>query len=182
MFENEYTMNRDLTKEYVFKIIGKRIMIIGLTIFIVGIILFLSLDDGMRYVMLTCSFIGLFCAIVTPITMINNLENASKRLNNGKIEKTKVAFKDNITMDEGKVHLEFEYSQIKQILETNHFVVLKLGDNSAILVYKDGFTKGNKEDFLKFISSKISWFVKMLKVFDKVPKPFGRMQSIKRNI
>lgn len=155
MFENEYTMNRALTKEYVFKIIGKRMMIIGLSIFILGIILFLSLDDGMRYVMLTCGFIGLFCAIATPIIMINNLETASKRLNNGKIEKTKVAFKDNITMDEGKVHLEFEYSQIKQIVETNHFIVLKLGDNSAILVFKDGFTKGNKEEFIKFIKSKI---------------------------
>ena len=155
MFENEYTMNRALAKEYVFKIIGKRMLIIGLSIFILGIILFLSLDDGMRYVMLTCSFIGFFSAIATPIIMINNLETASKRLNNGKIEKTKVAFKDNITMDEGKVHLEFEYSQIKQIVETNHFIVLKLGDNSAILVFKNGFTKGNKEEFIKFIKNKI---------------------------
>ena len=58
-------------------------------------------------------------------------------------------------MDEGKVHLEFEYSQIKQIVETNHFIVLKLGDNSAILVFKNGFTKGNKEEFIKFIKNKI---------------------------
>lgn len=51
MFENEYTMNRALTKEYVFKIIGKRMIIIGLSIFILGIILFLSFDDGMRGVL-----------------------------------------------------------------------------------------------------------------------------------
>ena len=155
MFENEYTMNRDLTKEYVFKIIGKRVMIIGLSIFILGIVLFLIFDNGMRYVMLTCSFIRLFCAIATPITIVNNLETDSKRLNNGKIEKTKVAFKDNITMDEGKVHLEFEYSQINKIIETNNFIVLKLDKNSAILVLKQGFTKGTQEEFLKFIKNKI---------------------------
>ena len=155
MFENEYTMNRKLTKEYVFKIIGKRMMIIGLSIFLLGIIMFLLFDDNIKYVMLTCSFIALFCAVMTPIIMVNDLEKISKRFNNGKIEKTKVIFNENITMDEGKVHLEFEYGQIKQIVETNNFIVLKLDTNSAILVLKQGFTKGNQEEFFKFIKSKI---------------------------
>ena len=105
--------------------------------------------------MITCSFIGLFCLIATPMVYINNLEKASKRINNGKIEKTKVVFDENIKMDEGKVHMEFEYTQIKQILETPSFIVLKLGDNSSILVLKQGFIKGDKNSFLEFINNKI---------------------------
>ena len=155
MFENEYTMNRELTKEYVFKIIGKRVILIGILGFIFGMLMFFLYDDGVKYVMLTCAFIGLFCAIASPIIMINNIETAAKRLNNGIIEKTRVTFNNNITMDEGKVHLEFEYSQIEQIVQTNHFIVLKLAKDSAILVFKDGFTKGNKEQFLEFINQKL---------------------------
>lgn len=155
MFENEYTMDRNLTKEYVFNVAGKRMMIMGTILFIVGIVMFLLIDDSMKYVMLTCGLIGIVSAILTPIIMVNNLETASKRLNNGKIEKTKVTFNDNIVMDEGKVHLEFEYSQIQKIVQTENFIVLKLGEQSAILVLKEGFTSGNKNDFIEFIYSKI---------------------------
>lgn len=155
MFENEYTMNRKLTQEYVFNVIGKKMMIIGLLIFVCGLTMYLVEKDNIGYIMLTCAFIGLFCAIASPIIMINNFENASKRLNNGKREKTHISFGNSIIMDEGKVHLEFEYSQIQKIMQTKNFIALKLGDQSAILVYKEGFTKGNKEEFMKFINSKI---------------------------
>lgn len=43
----------------------------------------------------------------------------------------------------------------KQILETPSFIVLKLGDNSSILVLKQGFIKGDKNSFLEFINNKI---------------------------
>ncbi len=56
-------------------------------------------------------------------------------------------------MDEGKVHLEFEYNQIKQILETKNFIVLKTSEQSAILVLKEGFTTGKVEDFITFIKN-----------------------------
>ena len=94
--------------------------------------------------------------IASPIIMIQNFENASKRLNNGKIEKTHIVFDKNIVMDEGKVHLEFEYSQIQKVTQTKHFIALKLGDQSAILAYKDGFTKGKQEKFVEFINSKVT--------------------------
>lgn len=58
-------------------------------------------------------------------------------------------------MDEGKVHLEFEYNQITKIVETKSFIVLRLSENSAILVLKDGFVKGTQEEFSKFINEKI---------------------------
>lgn len=54
-------------------------------------------------------------------------------------------------MNEGKVHLEFEYNQINKILETKDFIVLKTSSQSAILVFKEGFATGNKEDFFSLL-------------------------------
>lgn len=74
--------------------------------------MYLIEGDSLGYVMLTCAIICLFTAVISPIIMIYNIENTSKRINNGKIEKTSVEFDNNIKMNEGKVHLEFEYSQV----------------------------------------------------------------------
>ena len=150
MFKNEYTMNRKLIVEYVFKIFGTKTIIRGIFIFILGLLMYLIEGDSLGYVMLTCAIICLFTAVISPIIMIYNIENTSKRINNGKIEKTSVEF-DN----EGKVHLEFEYSQVSKIVQTQNFIVLKLGKQSAILVYKNGFTEGSENEFIKFIEEKI---------------------------
>ena len=95
MFKNEYTMNRKLIVEYVFKIFGTKTIIRGIFIFILGLLMYL------------------------------------------------------------KVHLEFEYSQVSKIVQTQNFIVLKLGKQSAILVYKNGFTEGSENEFIKFIEEKI---------------------------
>ena len=151
MFKNEYTMNRKLIVEYVFKIFGTKTIIRGIFVFILGLLMYLIEGDSLGYVMLTCAIICLFTAIISPIIMIYNIENISKRINNGKIEKTSVEFDNNIKMNEGKVHLEFEYSQVSKIVQTSNFIVLKLGKQSAILVYKNGFTEGSENEFMKFI-------------------------------
>lgn len=107
-------------------------------------------------IMLTGSLTLLFITIVLPIITIKQIEETGKRLNNGKIEKTKVKFFDNIVMDEGKAHLEFEYSQIKQVIETKNLIILKISRQNAILVLKDGFIEGDYKKFLEFINDKIN--------------------------
>lgn len=155
IFQNEYTMTIKLIKEYVYKILCKKIIFMGYIIFVLGIILFFTFENQVVYAMITASFISVICALFTPIIAIKQIEETSKRLNNGKIEKTCIKFSNNIVMDEGKVHLEFEYNQIKQILETKNFIVLKTSEQSAILVFKEGFTIGKAEDFITFIKNKI---------------------------
>ena len=157
MFENEYTMDRKLIKEYVLNIMSKRTIIMGMILFILGFSLFcVEQDMIMKYTMLACAFLGIISIFITPLTMINSFEKAAKRLNNGTIEKTKIVFNENIIMDEGKVHLEFEYSQIVKITLTKSFIFLELGDKSGILVLKAGFTKGTEEEFMSFIQEKIT--------------------------
>ena len=153
MFRNEYTLNRKLIKEYVFAILCKDIIIIGTIISLLLIIVF-ALNSKLYMGLICMCFIVFFIAF-TPSLMIKNLEDNSKRLNNGKIEKTIVDFNKNIVMNEGKVHLEFEYSQVKKIKQTKNFIVLLIGPKSAILVYKNGFTNGTTSDFINFINEKI---------------------------
>lgn len=155
LFENEYLMERKYYKEYVLNVLCKKIIITGLLVMIFGLIFtaFVGLEDAK--IVLTAAIIAGIASILTPVVTIKQLEDTEKRLNNGKIEKTKVIFSDNIVMDEGKVHLEFEYNQITKIIEIKSFIVLRLSENSAILVLKDGFVKGTQEEFSKFINEKI---------------------------
>ena len=156
MFENEYTFNRKLIWEYVLKTVGIRMIVLGVLLFFAGIIMYPCYNIGvMKRVVLLCSAYGLLYAIFMPMVVVRNVEASGKRLNNGKQEKTEVLFGDNIIMNEGRVHLEFEYEQIKKIRETKNLIMLGLGKSSAILVYKSGFTEGTKEDFMKFIQEKI---------------------------
>ena len=155
LFENEYKMETKLYKEYVYNVLCKKTIIIGLIIMILGIFMFFVMDQDKSYVMLTAGIIAGVASIMTPILTVKQLEETEKRLNNGIIEKTNVKFSDNIVMNEGKVHLEFEYNQITKILQTKNFIVLKTSEQSAILVLKDGFLKGTENEFLKFIEEKI---------------------------
>lgn len=155
MFKNEYTFDRKLIWEYVLKTVGIRMIVIGVLLFFAGIIMYPWYIGVMKRVVLLCSAYGLLYAIFMPMVVVRNVEASGKRLNNGKQEKTEVLFGDNIIMNEGRVHFEFEYEQIKKIRETKNLIMLGLGKSSAILVYKSGFTEGTKEDFMKFIQEKI---------------------------
>ncbi len=156
LFENEYTMETKFFKEYVYNILCKNHIIIGLMIAVIGMILFAFLDGEKSYIILVIAIISGAYSILIPIIATKQLEKTEATLNNGKIEKTNIKFQNNIVMNEGKVHLEIEYNQIIKIVQTKNFIVLKISENSAILVLKNGFLKGNKKDFIKFIEHKIN--------------------------
>lgn len=154
LFENEYKMETKYYKEYVYNVLCKKTIIMGFIIALIGILFFFLTSSQNSYIVLTAAIIAFIFAILTPIITVKQLEETEKRLNNGSIEKTNIKFSNNIVMNEGKVHLEFEYGQITQIVYTKNFIVLKTSEQSAILVLKNGFLKGNETEFLKFIKEK----------------------------
>ena len=156
LFENEYKMETKYFKEYVYNVLCKKTIVTGFITSVIGLLFFYFVPSQNSYIILTAAIIAFIAGILTPIITTKELENTEKRLNNGIIEKTKVIFSNNIIMNEGKVHLEFEYSQILKIVTTKNFIVLKTSEQSAILVFKNGFIKGNESDFLEFINTKIS--------------------------
>lgn len=155
MFENHYLMNEKLYLEYVSKALYKKIIRLGVVLFILGVVLYyFNYSNDLRYSMLALIFVGLYTIVFVPVLYAKKLVEYSKKLNNGKIETTIVKFNEKIEMDEGLCHLEFDYSQIHDIMETKNFIVLRLTEYSSILVFKDGFINSNKEDFMKFIKEK----------------------------
>ena len=156
VFENEYMMETKLFKEYVYNVLCKKTIITGLIVMVIGILFYIFIGKEKATIIITAAIIAGITSILTPIITTKQLEESEKRLNNGTIEKTNVKFSDNIIMNEGKVHLEFEYNQIIKVLHTKNFIVLKISEQSAIIVFKNGFLQGNEKDFLKFIEEKIN--------------------------
>ena len=152
MFKNEYIFNNKLIKEYVYKFLCKRIFIMGYVLLIASLIMY-TLTKNNTFLML--DIIVIFTIIFSPSVMIKKIMETSKKINNGKIEKTYIEFSDNIIMNEGKAHVEFEYTQIEKIVETKNLILLATGTETAIIVWKQGFTKGTQEEFLNFIKNKI---------------------------
>ncbi len=154
VFENEYIMETKFFKEYVYNVLCKKTIVTGLIVMMIGILFYVFVGKEKTTVIITAAIIVGITSILTPIITTKQLEEAEKRLNNGKIEKTNVKFSNNIVMNEGKVHLEFEYNQIIKILQTKNFIVLKTSEQSAILVLKNGFLTGSETEFLKFVKEK----------------------------
>ncbi len=157
MFINEYTMNKQLYKEYVYQYLRKNIIIVNLILSLVLFVesFFVYEDLYARCICLGVGVMVIVLTLIDQIIVVNNFMRNSKVLGNNKIQKTSVKFDENIVMDEGKSHLEFEYSQIKKISETKNFIILKLAKTSSILVYKNGFAEGTEKEFIEFINGKI---------------------------
>lgn len=151
-FTNKYTLNDKLIKEYVYKILCKKIIITGIILTILSLLLFVILKKDY---MIVISLISLITTLLTPQLTIKQIKETSKKLNNEKIEATTITFANNIVMTEGKNHFEFEYTQIKNIIQTKNLIALTLTKQTAILLTKEGFQNNNTKNFLEFINNKI---------------------------
>ena len=61
---------------------------------------------------------------------------------------------DIITLEEGKIFMEFDYNQIKKIYELKKLYVLMIGKQNGIIVRKDSFSVGTFHKFKEFIERK----------------------------
>ncbi len=155
VFENEYLLTDDMTREYVYRVIYMKQLIAGYAACIVGILLFFLYKDNLSYMVLAAAIICGFTALVAPILTTRQMNQMAKKLHGGERKPTVVRFGDKITMDEGSIHLEFSSDQLIRMKETPRLLALQTGPSSSILVTKDGFTKGDLESFKTFILEKI---------------------------
>ena len=61
---------------------------------------------------------------------------------------------DVITLEEGKIFMEFDYNQIKKIHDLKKLYVLMIGKQNGIIVRKDSFSVGTFHKFKQFIERK----------------------------
>lgn len=156
MFENQYELNKTIIKEYVYKILCKKIIFIGYLIFVLGLLIGLLIKvNNLKIAVLGISFIALFSAIFIPFKAIRDIETNTKNLHQGNFELTIIKFDDVITFDEGDTHLEFQYHDLQSLIETDNLIAIKLSFFSYIVLNKQGFVVGDLSDFLIFINMKL---------------------------
>ncbi|MHA1559871.1 MAG: YcxB family protein [Alphaproteobacteria bacterium] len=63
-------------------------------------------------------------------------------------------FGDDISIEEGKTSMKFEFSQITKTRNLKRSFVLMIGSKMGLILSKDGFTIGNLGQFKTFIHEK----------------------------
>ena len=82
-------------------------------------------------------------------------------IHNGIIPESIFRFGEEIvTLEEGKVFMEFDYSQIKRIYELKKLYVMMIGKQNGIILRKDSFSVGTFHKFKDFIERKCKKIIK----------------------
>ncbi len=156
-FESRYYTTKEMYKEYIYKVLCKRLTIIGfITAFFGFLISYISRNDStlISGVTLAAASISLITAIITPIITLKQLLNVDKKLHSGIKYEVVVTFGDKITLTEGAQTISIDYSQIIRYHKLKTCSVLMFSNQNGIMFVEDKFTIGQKENFDKFIKEK----------------------------
>ena len=143
-FENKYYADDKMGKEYVNKILAKN----ARGIILLYILIFLSILINW---MIACIVILLLLNFYNQKYLFRLLKKTAKSIHNEQSYPTLVQFGNNIFMQEGKFSMELDYSKIVKIYYLKYSYILMFTNSNGIMVKYDSFTKGNFEDFKKFI-------------------------------
>lgn len=157
VFENRFHTTREMYKEYVGKVLCRRIYVLGSIFSVIAALAFILSIRGnqtMAAVEGVCLFILLAVMIITPGKVLKQLLETDKQLHNGEHPECVVTFGDHISLTEGKQTLAIEYAQIINIYRLKTCSVLMFTKQNGILYLEDHFTVGNSTDFNGFILEK----------------------------
>lgn len=159
MFENRFYTTQEIYKEYVRKVLCRRILRVGSIFLVIGAItMVLSLQEyTVNAAMVgTALFVIVFTMLLGPKLMLKQLMDVNKRLHNGRSEECIISFNEDIKINEGKQSLAIEYSQITNIYRMKTCSALMFTKQNGIIYLEDKFTKGNAKEFEGFILEKCS--------------------------
>ena len=148
--ELEYTITKELFKEYAYQIRYKWLLIVGsiasLANFILGIIIgdFLIIFLSLILILLILSIPLIYVKIHFHVNKVY-FKNYSK---------SKLILKDSIILEEVNNHLEYSYDIIKSIKETKNLIVLCLPFTGALLISKEGMSLKEVNSLMDFIHNK----------------------------
>ena len=163
-FINRYTSNDKMLKEYINKVLLRKINIVGITIAVIGAVnTALSLyraDDFWVGLYGGCTLVCLLTLIISPWLSLRQFKETERRIHNGKKYETEIRFGDKIEIEEGTFSLTLEHSQITDIYFLKNIIVFKFGKQNSIILVPDGFVKGTLDEFCEYISSEYAGKIK----------------------
>jgi hypothetical protein len=158
-FENRYFSTDQMLSEYIYKaLLKKHILIAWIGAVGAGVLLPFELYRGDQVgaaIFGICLLLMLSLAVFSPILVLRQFKETTKRINNGQKCETVVTFSDNISISEGTFSLTVEYSQILKIHRLTHSYVLMFAKQNGIMISPKHFTTGTLENFETFISQKV---------------------------
>lgn len=162
LFENRYYSDKKILTEYIKDVHCRYLRIIGFFFMLVAMLytyLILFKMKSLRLVMAALTiviFIVSLRLIFYHLLYLKNMKKSSLNLHNGQTPESILQFTDNnIALKEGKISMEFEYNQIKEIKEYKLIYVLMIGKRQGLILKKDSFSIGTFEEFKKFINEKM---------------------------
>ena len=156
MFENRYISEDIMLKEYVLKVICKKMIIIcSVSIAICILSLFVAWRDNDPFAIGWNSLgmlILLITAILSPYFMYQSMKKSGQALNNNQIFETVVIFDDRIHMTEGSFSLSIDYCQIEKIQILKHSCILMFSKNQGIMIKQNAFVNSSFPEFMQFFN------------------------------
>lgn len=160
-FESRFNVNKDMYKEYVYKVLYRNYFIKNAVIFLLAFLLliFNRNDEIMITLTSVALFICLFGGIFLPRLTLKNLLKLTYELHGGSHPDTVVTFEDDITLIEGKQRISFEYSQVKKYYRLRNCSVLMISSQNGIMFVEDAL---KEKEFEKFIMEKCPQIEKII--------------------
>lgn len=150
--ELEYTITKELFKEYAYQVRYKSILI-GESIFSLSeIVLGIILKD---WLIIFLSIIVFILVLSIPIIYVNGHFLVNKAYFKD-YNKSKLILKSKIIIEDNNNHLEYDYSIVKSLKETKNLIVLGLPYGGALLISKEGMSLKDLNSLIEFIRNKTS--------------------------
>ena len=150
--ELQYTITKELFKEYAYQIRYKRILIGGSIFSLSERVLGIILKD---WLIILLSIIVFILVLSIPIIYVNGHFLVNKAYLED-YNKSKLILDSKIIIEENNNHLEYDYSIIKNLKETKNLIVLGLPYGGALLISKEGMSLKELNSLIDFLHNKTS--------------------------
>lgn len=163
IFENQFTYTKEYYKEYYQYICFKRPIMLAINIilsinFIVSILSIMfpqlnALDTNMAEANIATVLIIICLQIYVYFKSKRHAYNKRFEINKGKPRTLKILINErdiSVLMNSEK-NINLEFKDIEKIIETKNYYILISKAKSVIALKKDGFIKGNSNEFKQFL-------------------------------
>lgn len=168
-YEVRYTNDRRILASFYKATVCRTYRMIGIVILIVGILQMAGIICGLTgivrlnmaaktTVIITAMGIAelaigiLLCSyhrIMAGIAM-----KQGQKMHGGPMPETRIVMGEQIVMTEGRTETVYDYSSVTTVRETDRMYCLMMGKYAGIVLPKDGFVTGDREEFASWIKEK----------------------------
>ncbi len=154
LFINKYDFNKDMLKEYIKSFSTGNLFLFGIMAVIFSYISYVEFSNKNMFMAVLLLFIAVASAVYLfayiPLT-IRTMEKNPKTYSTMTIDIGDIDVKIKNEFGENTVY----YTSFTELKESKNNYYLMLGKNSGIVISKEGFIKGNREEFKSFMDGKI---------------------------